>query len=112
MKRNLLLLAFILLILHPDYANATTILPDDITNNPIPYKVYDLSPSIFSLYSGKYLSFSMDIVYEGIPSSVPYSFEITKVVSGVTYRGTMYLQSTYIEKNKLYATYIGMLYAQ
>ena len=112
MKKSILVLLFTLFILQPLYANASIAYPDSVLSEPVSCNSQDLSSPLISMYAGDYIIQTIDLVYDVVPSSLLPSYTVTKTINGVTYSGTVYLQSTHMENNKFYATYHGTLYAQ
>lgn len=112
MKKSILVLLIALFILQPLYANASIAYPDSVLSESVQCYSHDLSSPLISMYAGNYITQTIDLVYDGVPSSLLPSFTVTKTINGVTYSGTVYLQSTHVENNKFYATYYGTLYAQ
>lgn len=91
---------------------ASTIISKGITDEEIFYVTYD-SITISNDINLNVLSkeLTMETVYDGIIATPPYTLEVTKIISGITYEGTLYLYSVEFKNGKTYATYKGTITA-
>lgn len=67
--------------------------------------------SVISLKNSDMMNVTKQITYDGIISP-PSSISWEEKIDGITYSGTLYLQSFYQQQSKTVATYKGTLYAQ
>lgn len=82
------------------------------TEEGIYYEAITLeTSSIVSLANSNMMTVTKEITYDGIVSP-SISISWTEKINGVTYSGSLYLQSFYQQQNKTVATYKGTLYAQ
>ena len=107
------ILCMCLFLCIPAYANEATAIITGYTKDGIYYEAVTLEEheDTYASTRGKILNVTKEFTYSGIitPSS---SLSWTESSGGVTYSGTLYLQSFYYNNNKTVATYKGTLYAQ
>jgi len=89
-------------------SNNDILIEQGVTNEGIPYSIYETQSVTSGIYFPQIvnsISVSRYIIYESVSIIPPNQIAWTEVISGTTYRGTLYL-----DRYVTYSTYIKAYY--